>query len=143
MECIESALLGGFYYKHFLLASNVIGLGAKGTMNRSVKALKNTFESVCFPVLDKIRADLGVKIDAELASNHAKIMNKILEKNPNLPPSPFVLTPSAPIPGNKIDPHDEANMLHKLNAAEVSHLSAQARYTPTFVTPIKSIKHSK
>ena len=30
LESVESALLGGFYYKHFLLAKNVIGTNAKG-----------------------------------------------------------------------------------------------------------------
>lgn len=30
LESVESALLGGFYYKHFLLAKNVIGTSAKG-----------------------------------------------------------------------------------------------------------------
>jgi hypothetical protein len=35
-----AALLGGFYFSHFRLAINVIGVDAKGTMNRAVKALK-------------------------------------------------------------------------------------------------------
>lgn len=31
---------GGFYYKHYCLAANVIGSEAKGTMRRAVAALK-------------------------------------------------------------------------------------------------------
>jgi tryptophan 2,3-dioxygenase len=49
LEAIESSLLGGFYYKHFMLASNVIGSMAKGTMNKSVQALKSTYDTPCFP----------------------------------------------------------------------------------------------
>ena len=49
LETIESSLLGGFYYKHFMLASNVIGSMAKGTMNKSVQALKSTYDTPCFP----------------------------------------------------------------------------------------------
>ena len=32
LECVESALLGGFYFHHYRLAVNVIGADAKGTM---------------------------------------------------------------------------------------------------------------
>jgi len=81
LEAVESALLGGFYYKHFLLANNVIGSSAKGTMNRSVAALKATFETNCFPVLDKIRAKLGAEIDAELSHNKGLIMDKIAKRH--------------------------------------------------------------
>ena len=49
LETIESSLLGGFYYKHFMLANNVIGSTAKGTMNKSVQALRSTYETLCFP----------------------------------------------------------------------------------------------
>jgi len=81
LETIESSLLGGFYYKHFLLANNVIGSSAKGTMNRSVAALKATFETNCFPMLDKIRAKLGAEIDLELSHNKGLIMDKIAKKH--------------------------------------------------------------
>ena len=81
LETIESSLLGGFYYKHFLLANNVIGSSAKGTMNRSVAALKATFETNCFPMLDKIRAKLGAEIDLELSHNKGLIMDKIARKH--------------------------------------------------------------
>ena len=80
LECIESALLGGFYYKHYLLASNVIGTLARGTMNRSVEALKATFSTSAFPMLDEIRADLGAITDAEFAHKKGNIMNQIVEK---------------------------------------------------------------
>ena len=50
---MESSLLGGFYYKHYMLANNVIGSMAKGTMNKSVKALRSTYEVLVFPVLDR------------------------------------------------------------------------------------------
>ena len=56
---MESALLGGFYYKHYLLATNVIGSRARGTMCRPVEALRHTFDTGCFPLLDAVRADLG------------------------------------------------------------------------------------
>jgi hypothetical protein len=49
LETIESSLLGGFYYKHFMLASNVIASMAKGTKNKSVQALKSTYDTPCFP----------------------------------------------------------------------------------------------
>lgn len=49
LETIESSLLGGFYYKHFMLANNMIGSKAKGTMNKSVQALRSTYETPCFP----------------------------------------------------------------------------------------------
>ena len=57
---MESALLGGFYYKHYLLATNVIGSRARGTMSRPVEALRHTFDGGCFPLLDAVRADLGL-----------------------------------------------------------------------------------
>lgn len=81
LETIESSLLGGFYYKHFLLANNVIGSSAKGTMNRSVAALRASFETNCFPMLDRIRAKLGTEIDLELSHNKGLIMDKIARKH--------------------------------------------------------------
>jgi tryptophan 2,3-dioxygenase len=77
LEAIESGLNGGFYYKHFCLASNVIGTGAKGTMNKSVKALKTMYERALFPNLDVVRSELGKKIDAELLHKKGKIMDSI------------------------------------------------------------------
>jgi len=74
LECIESGLLGGFYYKHFCLASNVIGSTAKGTMNKSVKALKIGYEKGIFQNLDVVRASLGDVIDAELSQFKGRIM---------------------------------------------------------------------
>ena len=58
LEAIESGLLGGFYYKHFCLASKVIGTGAKGTMMKSVLALKRMYEQALFPNLDMTRSEV-------------------------------------------------------------------------------------
>ena len=77
LESIESGLLGGFYFKHYCLASNVIGTQAKGTMNKAVKMLKVSYEKAVFPNLDAVRSDLGAQIDAKLSHNKAKIMNGI------------------------------------------------------------------
>ena len=55
LEDAESGLLGGFYYKHFCLAANVIGSEARGTMRRAVAALKRTYEAPLFPQLDAVR----------------------------------------------------------------------------------------
>jgi len=80
LEAIESSVLGGFFFKHFLLASNVIGSTAKGTMNMAVQGLKKTYEKQLFPVLDFVRAELGRKMDEELIEHKGKIMNEIEEK---------------------------------------------------------------
>eukprot|EP00891_Asterochloris_glomerata_P001752 jgi/Astpho2/1752/Aster-04173 len=40
LESVESALLGGFYYKHFLLAKNVIGTSAKDRKGRIMKIIE-------------------------------------------------------------------------------------------------------
>jgi selenocysteine lyase/cysteine desulfurase/tryptophan 2,3-dioxygenase len=77
LESIESGLLGGFYYKHYCLASNVIGTGARGTMNKAVKMLKISYENPVFPNLDAVRSELGAKIDKELIHNKGKIMDEI------------------------------------------------------------------
>lgn len=52
-------MLGGFFFKHFLLATNVIGLGARGTMGKMVTALKNSYERLLFPELNSVRCTLG------------------------------------------------------------------------------------
>ena len=41
--------------QHFVLACNVIGSDAKGTMRRAVQALKSGYETPIFPRLDAIR----------------------------------------------------------------------------------------
>jgi hypothetical protein len=79
LEAIESGLNGGFYYKHFCLASNVIGTGAKGTMKKSVLALRGMYERALFPNLDMTRSELGKIIDNDLAQNKGRIMDKITE----------------------------------------------------------------
>lgn len=80
LECIESGLQGGFYYKHYCLAANVIGSSAKGTMNKAVHMLEVTYEKSLFPDLDAVRAQLGKKIDSELRHNKGKIMD-VIEQN--------------------------------------------------------------
>jgi len=79
LEDVESGLLGGFYFKHFRLASNVIGSDARGTMRRAVKALKGTYETPVFPILDRVRSGLGAKVDAELAHVKGRIMQEIID----------------------------------------------------------------
>ncbi len=79
LEAAESALLGGFYYRHFMLASNVIGTNAKGTMHKAVAALKKSYETPVFPTLDLVRSDLGRKMDRELVHNKGRIMD-VIEK---------------------------------------------------------------
>lgn len=77
LEIVESALIGGFFQKHFILATNVIGSGAKGTMKMSVQALKKGFEKPVFPVLDYARTELGRRTDERLAHLKGRIMDKI------------------------------------------------------------------
>lgn len=85
MECIESALLGGFYYKHYMLAANVIGTKTRGTgttTNKSIdELLQHTYSQPCFPILNEIRGELGSIIDKKFSHNDAKIMDKIVEDN--------------------------------------------------------------
>jgi tryptophan 2,3-dioxygenase len=90
LEAIESALLGGFYYKHYLLAKNVIGSESKGTgrlagTNRAVAALQATFQAAVFPELDHVRSMLGAKIDRLLAHRKGRIMTNIEIRRSNSP----------------------------------------------------------
>lgn len=87
LESVESALLGGFYYKHFLLAKNVIGTSAKGTMNRAVTALQHSFQAAVFPELDSARSLLGARMDAALADRKGRIMKIIEERGRNGSPA--------------------------------------------------------
>ncbi|KAL4539440.1 hypothetical protein Ndes2437B_g02184 [Nannochloris sp. 'desiccata'] len=79
LEDVESGLLGGFYFKHFRLASNVIGSDARGTMRRAVQGLKITYETPVFPILDRVRSGLGAKVDAELAHVKGRMMQEIID----------------------------------------------------------------
>jgi tryptophan 2,3-dioxygenase len=79
LEDVESGLLGGFYFKHFRLASNVIGSDARGTMRRAVQGLKSTYETPVFPILDRVRSGLGAKVDAELAHVKGRMMQEIID----------------------------------------------------------------
>ena len=69
LELLENSILGGFYYRHFSLAVNVIGSASRGTMNRSVAALTSAYETRLFPCLDAARTKLGLAIDAQLLAN--------------------------------------------------------------------------
>jgi hypothetical protein len=55
LEALETGLLGGFFYRHYCLATNVIGSEARGTMKRAVAALKAGYEVPVFPLLDTCR----------------------------------------------------------------------------------------
>ena len=55
-----------------LHAATVIGSDAKGTMNRSVEALKRTYEMPVFPQLDAARSLLGARTDTKLAHVKAR-----------------------------------------------------------------------
>ncbi|KAL0039762.1 hypothetical protein WJX77_007166 [Trebouxia sp. C0004] len=85
LEDVEAGLLAGFFYKHFCLASNVIGSESKGTgymgsTNRAITALKATFQTPVYPMLDQVRSALGAKIDLELAHLKGRIMDNIEAK---------------------------------------------------------------
>ncbi|EFN57798.1 hypothetical protein CHLNCDRAFT_143159 [Chlorella variabilis] len=107
LEAVETGLLGGFFYRHFCLATNVIGSEARGTMKRAVAALKAGYEAPVFPLLDRCRVALGARIDAEVAHNKGRMMDGILAKYqagqqeqggsrgcPFAPPSPAPGTPA-------------------------------------------------
>lgn len=79
LEDLESSLLGGFFFKHFCLAANVIGSDAKGTMKRAVQSLKTTYETPVFPILDKVRSTLGEIMDQELVQYKGRMMEDILK----------------------------------------------------------------
>jgi len=93
LEIGESALLGGFYYKHFLLATNVIGTASRGTMQKMVPALKKTYETPLFPILDAVRTQLGQLVDKELEHKKGDIMKAIEIKRSS--DCPFVSSSSA------------------------------------------------
>ena len=47
------------------------GTGYMGSTNRAITALKATFQTPLYPLLDQVRSALGAKIDLELA--HLKV----------------------------------------------------------------------
>lgn len=67
LEAVETGLLGGFFYRHFCLATNVIGSEARGTMKRAVAALKAGYEAPVFPLLDRCRWGCGDGLGARTA----------------------------------------------------------------------------
>ena len=76
LEAVESALISGFYHKHFTLALNVIGSLAKGTLSKNVQALKSSYVLGCFPILDQVRYSIAGPIDIKYAYLRAKIVNQ-------------------------------------------------------------------
>ena len=51
------------------------GTGYMGSTNKAITALKATFQTPLYPLLDQVRSALGAKIDLELA--HLKVINAI------------------------------------------------------------------
>ena len=80
LETVESALLGGFYFKHFRLAETVIGSRGKGTMQRAVQGLKSTYERPVFAILDQARTALGEKMDGQMEHAKGRMMQHIIAK---------------------------------------------------------------
>jgi hypothetical protein len=73
-----TGLVSGFYYGHYCLATAVIGLEAKGTMHRAVSALKRTYETPLFPLLDQTRSALGARTDARLQHRKGHLLRALL-----------------------------------------------------------------
>lgn len=86
LEMLESALLSGFYHKHFVLASNVIGSQAVGTMHRNVQALKSSYSASCFPLLDVIRYSIAPPFEEASAGVKGKLISECAAKH-GLPPA--------------------------------------------------------
>ena len=76
LELIESALISGFYHKHFTLACNVIGSLAKGTLLKNVQALRQSYVKGCFPILDQIRYTIAGPIDMKYVAVRAKVTDE-------------------------------------------------------------------
>ena len=128
LEIVESSLLGGFYFRHFCLASNVIGSTAKGTMKKSVAALKKTYEKQLFPLLDITRSTLGAKLDAELVQFKGRIMDDIERQRRS--PSPEALD----------DPFDDVKAVAGLSPPRVMGMNRSGGGGPaaslTFSPPV-------
>ena len=73
LELIETALISGFYHKHFTLACNVIGSLAKGTLSKNVQALRQSYIKGCLPILYQIRYTIAGPIDIKYAHLRAKV----------------------------------------------------------------------
>lgn len=119
LETIESSLLGGFYYKHFMLATNVIGSTSKGTMNKSVQALRSTYESACFPILDKVRCELGEVFNDRYKHRKGRIMQNIAKKR------------STSGHTHELSPHDSTNASSRNLSECQSPASSQESSSPT------------
>ena len=50
-----------------------------GSTNKAIAALKATFQTPVYPLLDQVRSALGAKIDQELA--HLKVMQQTRQQN--------------------------------------------------------------
>jgi len=78
LETLESDLLGGFYFQHFLLARTVLGTGAKGTMGRAVEALARAHNGHIFPELDVVRTACGDIFDKDLTLKKAEVLERVV-----------------------------------------------------------------
>ena len=58
-----------------VLAPAVAGTGYMRSTNKAIAALKATFQTPVYPLLDQVRSALGAKIDKELA--HLKVTRTI------------------------------------------------------------------
>lgn len=71
---------------------------AAGTMRRAVQALKSTYETPVFPILDRVRSGLGVQVDAELSHIKGRMMQDIIDQYLKTPsPSKDVSNEAAPV----------------------------------------------
>lgn len=75
LELVESAVMSGFYHRHFVLANNVIGSLGKGTLHKGVQALRSSYSTGCFPILDQIRYSMAKPIDLMYIDKKANIVN--------------------------------------------------------------------
>jgi len=75
LELVESAVMSGFYHRHFVLANNVIGSLGKGTLHKGVQALRSSYSTGCFPILDQIRYSMAKPIDLMYVNKKAHIVN--------------------------------------------------------------------
>ena len=95
LEFAETALLSGFYHKHFELAANVIGSLGKGTLTRNVQALRASHSASCFAVLDVIRYTIATPYDEDLSARKGNLINGYVHKRgwPLVPGTVFPVPP--------------------------------------------------
>lgn len=79
LESIDTAIVKGFFYSHYRLASSVIGSSSKGSIKVDVQYLKNKCDTVIFPVLDSARVRLHSEFDKILESRKGRMTLEIDE----------------------------------------------------------------